>query len=244
MEQKIIQGDCLEVMRGLPDKSFDLVLTDPPYGMTAIEWDKVLDLKIMWEEIKRISKKDATFVFTASQPFTTDLINSNRKDFKYCLVWDKVNKYTGAFNAKKRPMKSHEDIVIFQTGSPEYNPQYRKGVPYTVTRPKGKGAIYGGSGKSKKLESSTGETAHPGSIVRISGQTHKSFHPTQKPVALFEWLVASYSNEGDMILDPFMGGGTTLIAAQNLGREVVGIEVAEEYCEIARNRLAPREEKQ
>lgn len=232
-------ADCLEKMKEIDDKSIDLILADLPYGTTACKWDTIIPFKPLWEQYKRIIKDNGAIVLTASQPFTTILINSNFEMFRYCWVWDKMNKYTGAFNANRRPMKRHEDIAVFYSKQPTFNPQFRLGVPYTNTRPKGKGEYVGGAGKETdgKINRSNGERAYPGDVIEINGQTHISLHPTQKPVALFEYLIKTYTSVGDTILDNCIGSGTTAVAAINTGRNFIGIEMDAGYCEIARKRI-------
>jgi site-specific DNA-methyltransferase (adenine-specific) len=238
MKNQVILGDCLEVMKLIPDKSIDAIISDLPYGTTACKWDTIIPFEPLWEQYKRIIKDNGAIVLTASQPFTSALVMSNIKMFRYSLVWDKVNKYTNAFNANRMPMKRHEDILVFYKKLPTYNPQYRKGVPYTNTRPKGKGEVVGGQGKSTTLNISTGEKAYPGSVIAVEGQTHISLHPTQKPVALFEYLIKTYTNEGDLVLDNCAGSGTTGVACKNLNRNFILIEKEQEYIDIINERLS------
>ena len=230
MEQylnKIIQGDCLEVMKTFADKSFDLVLTDPPYGTTSNEWDTAVDF---FDEAMRITRTGV--IIFASQPFTSDLISKNRKSFRYGWIWNKG--MTGNFAiAKYQPLKVHEDILVF--GDAEYRPIMRKG----------KLRMKGGSDKGNSNTGGLISVAHesedyyPESILNFSnaGLRTQSMHPTQKPTELIKYLLQTYSKESDTILDPFMGSGTTLVAAKQLGRNATGIEISEKYCEIARRRL-------
>ena len=225
-KNSIMLGDCLEIMRDIEDKSIDLVLTDPPYGTTSNKWDITVDF---WHEFKRICKTG--FILFSSQPFTTDLINSNRKDFKYCWVWDKG--MTGNFAiARHQPLKTHEDICIF--GDIKYIPIMRKGKP----RYKGgsnKGNTNTGGIKSEKHYS---EDYYPVSILDYNnaGNRSRSQHPTQKPVSLFKYLIQTYSEEGMTILDPFAGSGTTAIACHDLKRNFICIEKEPEYHAIATKR--------
>ena len=225
--QTIINADCLEYMKTLPDKSFDLVLTDPPYGTTSNEWDTVVDF---FDESMRITQTGV--IIFASQPFTSDLISKNRKSFRYGWVWNKG--MTGNFAiAKYQPLKVHEDILVF--GNAEYSPIMRIG----------KLRMKGGSDKGNANTGGLVSVAHesedyyPESILNFSnaGLRIQSMHPTQKPVELLKYLVQTYSNEGDTILDPFMGSGTTLVACKHLNRNCVGIEISEKYCAIAQERL-------
>ena len=232
---KIICGDCLEIMKGIPDKSVDLVLTDPPYGTTVCEWDTVLRLELFWPEFERVTKSCGTKILMATQPFTTDLIDSNRMQFKYELIWDKGRGREPQL-CNIRPMKAHENIVVFANGKTKYNPQKVKllnpDIRETNTISGGEQKIIKNYGKRdyKKYED-----RFPTSVLSIN--TENGLHPTQKPVALFEYLIKTYSDDGDLILDPFFGSGTTGVAAKLLGRQYIGIEISERYCEIARKRI-------
>lgn len=232
---KLLQGDCLEVMKTIPDGSVDLVLCDPPYGITACKWDSVIDLELMWDQLKRIIKPNAAIVMTASQPFTTRLISSNYKMFKYCWVWDKVK--TGAFAiAKYRPLANHEDICVFGSGRVNYYPIMverdvpKKSKPYTAS---GSAHLKYNDGKAR-----TYTHKYPKTILKVSNAYNTGkLHPTQKPVELMEYLVKTYSRPHDTVLDFCMGSGSTGVAAKNLDREFIGIELDPDYFEIAKNRL-------
>lgn len=228
-------GDCLEEMSFIEDGSVDMVLADPPYGTTACKWDSVIPLEPMWEHLKRVAKPNAAIVMTAAQPFTTTLISSNMKMFKYSLVWEK-SRPTGFLQAKFMPMKSHEDIVVF-VGSrkPTYNPQKTTGhVPTSSARGPGHSPTFG---KSKVRDYAGGDTdRYPKSVQRF--KCERGPHPTQKPVALMEYLIKTYTNEGDTVLDFSMGSGTTGVACGNLGRKFIGIEMDDGYFGIAEQRIA------
>jgi len=232
---KIYNEDCSETIKRMEDKSVDLVLTDMPYGITACKWDKVPDLEVLWKEFKRIGKDNCAYVFTASQPFTTDLINSNRKWFKYEWIWEKT-KPSNFQIAKYNPLKYHENILIFYNNKPIYN-QYNLKPCFIKSGRKNKGA------NLKQLKYSdknwiTKETGFNHSIIKISNPSGKGhLHPTQKPVALFEYLIKIYTNEGDLVYDGFMGSGTSAIAAINLKRNWIGSEISPEYCKIANKRI-------
>jgi site-specific DNA-methyltransferase (adenine-specific) len=237
---KLMLGDCLERMEEIPDGSVDMVLTDPPYGTTACKWDSIIPLEPMWEQLKRVIKPNGAIVMTASQPFTTTLISSNMKMFKYCWVWEK-SKATGHLNAKKRPLVKHEDVVVFYTKQPSYIPQglIKKDSP-TISRGdrgnKGKGSsgeCYGMANKDA-LQTHTG---YPVSITKHNVDAKAKYHPTQKPVALMEYLIKTYTNEGETVLDFTMGSGSTGVAAVNLNREFIGIEMDEGYFDIAKSRI-------
>jgi site-specific DNA-methyltransferase (adenine-specific) len=229
---EVHQGDCLDLLPLIPDASVDMILCDLPYGITACDWDKVIDLDRLWEQYKRIVKPKAAIVLTGSQPFTTDLINSNREWFKYEWIWDKKLS-SGALNANRVPLKRHENVTVFYL-SCKYNPIMRKGG----RRIKGGGKpsqCYGSVVPSKSIN----DHYYPTSLIEISNACHNDrIHSTQKPVKLFEYLIRTYTDEGDLVLDNCIGSGTTAVAALNTGRNFIGIELSEEYCEIARNRIA------
>jgi site-specific DNA-methyltransferase (adenine-specific) len=231
-----MQGDCLEVMKQIPDKSVDAIICDLPYGTTACKWDSVIPFEPLWEQYKRVIKDNGAIVLTASQPFTSALVMSNIKWFKYQWVWEK-GKATGHLNAKKMPMKKHEDIVVFSKTIPNYYPQGTIVGNFKTARPaklKSNGEVYGNKPGKDYEQSTIGN--YPKSIIQFSGE-HKPIHPTQKPVALIEYLVKTYTNEGDTVLDNCMGSGTTGVACKNLGRKFIGIEQDANYFEIAKNRI-------
>lgn len=231
---RIYNEDCFETFKRIDDKSIDLILTDPPYGKTACQWDVTLNLSSLWAELKRIGKYNCVYVFTASQPFTTDLINSNRKWFKYEWIWDK--KLPSGFQiAKYRPMLRHENIVIFSENTPKYFP----------IKTKQKERTSGGfkkSSLSSPIKNVDGELRrhddkYPQSIIEFYKRDKGTIHPTQKPVALFEYLIKTYSSESDIVLDPFMGSGTTAITCINLKRNYIGSELNKDYYDIAIKRI-------
>ncbi len=242
---ELIQGDCLEVMKSIPDGSVDMVLADPPYGTTACKWDSVIPFEPMWEQLKRVIKPNGAIVMTASQPFTTDLINSARDIFKYEWIWDKVSG-KDFYQAKKRPLKQHENILIFSKGNTIYNPQmYEADKKNIRDRTKNntkaqQDTIYG---DLKEYTSQKDERKrYPGSIFIHSYQENelhysKRLHNTQKPVALMEYLIKTYTNEGETVLDFTMGSGTTGVACKNLNRNFIGIEMDAEYFKIAEARI-------
>jgi site-specific DNA-methyltransferase (adenine-specific) len=242
MLNRILLGDCYELMQGIPDGSIDLVLTDPPYNTTECDFDKEpIDLNGLWVELKRVAKPNAAFVFTTSQPFTTDLINSNRDWFRYDIVWDKVNRYTGALNANKMPLRRHETILVFYKRLPTYNKQFRKGKAFTMLHTQGHGlhTQYGNPGEIRRGKND-GEHHNPCSIIEIKADNklEVGLHPTQKPIELFEYLIKTYSNPGETIFDPFSGSGTTAVSVLNTGRNFICFEKEMKYWEIANKRLA------
>ena len=235
---QIIQGNSLEVMKSIPDGSVDMVMADVPYGTTACQWDSIIPLEPMWEQLKRIIKPNGAIVMTASQPFTTTLIASNMKMFKYCWVWVKDNG-TGFLNAKKQPLRNCEDIVVYYSKQCTYNPQMRKGKPYKQKSGATKSQNYG-SQIDVHTACPTGER-HPLTAIKFTRDKGKQ-HPTQKPVALMEYLIKTYTNEGEIVLDFTCGSGTTCVACVNTNRNYIGIELDEKYHGIAVKRVQEAKE--
>jgi len=227
---RIIEGDCLERMREIPDGSIDMVLTDPPYGTTACKWDSVISLEPMWEQLNRVTKPNAAIVMTASQPFTSALGASNLRKLRYSWSWRK-SAATGHLNAKRMPMSDFEDVLVFYRSQPTYNPQGLISFG-KVTRRGSNGECYGNSGKENLQEF----TNYPRRTLEIASEG-RTVHPTQKPVALMEYLVKTYTNEGETVLDFTMGSGTTGVACVNTGRDFVGIELDKEFFKIATQRI-------
>ena len=232
-------GDCLDVMQGMPDGSVDMVCTDPPFGTTACKWDSVIPFEPMWSQLKRIVKPNGAIVLMASQPFTSALVMSNVAMFKYCWVWEK-SRPIGFLNAKKMPTKNVEDICVFYKSLPVYNPQNLTIVNKTIK-----------NSKSKKSKSEKGIATHNGGRLQdnyfqefsnypsqlIKFGNDSGTHPTQKPVALMEYLIRTYTNLGDTVLDPFLGSGTTGVACVNTSRKFIGIEMDADYFTIAQARI-------
>ena len=240
----LYNDDCFNVLKTLPDESVDLVLTDPPYGTTAIKWDNVLDFNKMWVELERITKPKSNIILFASQPFTSLLITSKLDWFRYELIWNK-NKCGSPGLAKKRPQKVHENILIFSKESGGvYNPIMEKGNPYTRYNPDGYGSgknTHGyGFGNNKSTGSSNSGTRYPKSILHASRNfsAQQTVHPTQKPTNILNWLIMTYSNEGDIVLDFTMGSGSTGVSAKLTGRKFIGIENEKEYFDISEKRIA------
>ena len=240
--QTLLLGDCLDLLGDVEPHSIDMVLADPPYGTTACKWDSVIPLEPMWEHLLRVTKPNGAIVMTASQPFTTALISSNMQMFKYDMCWVK-NKKTGFLNAKKQPLRAKEDVVVFYHRQPTYNPQMSTGHKpvNSYTKHTGDGKTMG---RTKKGISGGGSTErYPTNVLAISvvnqdgSSPEGRGHPTQKPVALMEYLIKTYTREGDTILDFAMGSGTTGVAARNLGRNFVGIEKDAEHFATAQGRL-------
>lgn len=224
------RGDCLNLMQDIPAGSVDLVLCDLPYGTTQNTWDSVIPFGELWSAYKRVLKTDGTVVLTASQPFTSALVMSNPADFRYAWVWEK-GAATGHLNAKRMPMKLHEDVVVFSDKPARYYPQDLRPFNKTVRRGSN-GSNFGDSGKENFQEF----TNYPRSIIRFPGDP-KPVHPTQKPVALMEYLIKTYTNPGDTVLDNTMGSGTTGVACVNTGRHFIGIEMDPNYFATAKQRI-------
>ena len=230
MKFNLMQGDCLELMRDLPDASVDLILCDLPYGTTACKWDSVIPFEPLWEQYRRIAKKNAAIVLTASQPFTTTLIASNMKMFKYCWVWDK-RRVSNPQLAKHQPLKHHEDVVIFSNGGGRA-PYFPQGLKDVVKVRKKDSSNLGHCVRKDYVQTKTG---YPKTIQTFSFEA--GYHPTQKPVALMEYLIRTYTNEGEVVLDNCMGSGTTGVACVNTNRNFIGIEREPKYFDIAKQRI-------
>ena len=234
---KLIQGDCLEKMKDIPDGSVDMVLCDLPYGTTQNKWDSVLPLDELWREYWRVVKPNGAVVLTAAQPFTSTLVCSQLSHFKYDWVWRKP-KGTGHLNAKKMPMRDKEDIVVFYRSQCTYNPQFGSGEPYGNKAGKvvenGLTDNYGKFGTHR--EGSDGKR-YPKQVLDFPVVERGTVHPTQKPVALMEYLIRTYTNEGETVLDNCMGSGTTGVACANTNRNFIGIELDEGYFKIAQDRI-------
>jgi site-specific DNA-methyltransferase (adenine-specific) len=232
---RIYNEDCLEGMKRIPDGSVDMILCDLPYGTTACKWDSIIPFNELWEQYERIIKDNGAIVLTASQPFTTDLINSNRRLFRYELIWDK-GRGNEPWLCNIRPMKSHENICIFYKSKVQYNPQM---IP--LDKPDKRGACKVSFGEHAKYRSQLlkREYTHryPVSIIKATG-ARRGKHPTEKPVELFEYLIKTYTNEGETVLDNCMGSGTTAVACINTNRNYIGFELSEEYCKIAEKRIS------
>ena len=233
---QLFNGDCLEVMKTIEDKSIDAIITDPPYGTTACKWDSVIDFDLMWEQLNRIIKPNGAIVLFGSEPFSSALRMSNIKNYKYDWIWEKSRPSNFA-NAKRQPMKYHEIISVFN--SKIYYPIMVKG---NKVRKKGtnKGAsIYGGVSGLGNPEYLKKEYVdfYPKSIQKFVNSNYKSLHPTQKPIALMEYLIKTYTNENETVLDFTMGSGSTGVAAKNTNRNFIGIEQDEKYFNIAKNRI-------
>ena len=232
---ELLHGDCLEIMKDIPDKSVDMILCDLPYGTTACKWDTIIPVEPLWEQYKRVIKDNGAIVLTATQPFASILVSSNLKGFKHEWVWDKVRP-SGFQIAKYKPMQRHEVILVFTKKGERVN--Y---YPIMEKRDKPvRGKVWSKS-DSSPLSKSDGKVRtythkHPQSILRMT-KPSGAVHPTQKPVALCEYLIKTYTNEGETVLDNCMGSGTTAIACINTNRNYIGFELDKHYCDIANERI-------
>ena len=230
----LYEGDCLNILPKLADNSVDMLLVDLPYGTTACKWDSVIPLDQLWKQYNRKCKKNAAMVFTAAQPFTTILASSNIENFKYEWIWEKPQG-TNPMNAKVMPLKSHENILVFYRKKPTYNPQMWYSTPYSgfSSNVSKIGEVYG-SQQSKHRDNPEG-SRYPKTILKYKQE--KGLHPTQKPVGLMEYLIKTYTNEDEIVLDNTMGSGTTGVACMNTNRKFIGIESDKKYFDIAKQRI-------
>ena len=235
----LYEGECLALMAKLPDASVDMILCDLPYGTTACKWDTVIPFEPLWAQYRRVAKRNAAIVLTASQPFTTALIASNMREFRYCWVWDKALP-TGHLNAKRQPLRVTEDVAVFYREQPTYVPQKTSGHKRKVARRQyvksGDGSqVYGAESRDTFYDSTE---RYPTGIIEISNARQVGkVHPTQKPVALMEYLIRTYTQEGETVLDNCMGSGTTGVACVNTGRQFIGIELDETHFNTSCGRL-------
>lgn len=239
MRNTIIHGDCFEVMPRIVTGSIDLIICDLPYGITQNEWDKPLDLGRLWSEYERVIKDNGAIILTAAQPFTSQLVMSNQKLFRYEIIWQK-NKTTGFLNAKKMPLRAHESILIFYKKLPTYNPQKTTGHKpvNNFTKNTSDGTNYG---QTKTGITGGGQTdRYPTTVLQIpvvNNDSREKIHPTQKPVELLEYLIKTFSNPGDLVLDNCAGSGSTGVAAKRTGRDFILIEKEAAYVESSRRRI-------
>ena len=248
---KIYNEDCLEGMKRIPDGSVDMILCDLPYGTTSAKWDSVLPLGVLWDQYERVIKENGAIVLTAAQPFTTTIIAHKQELFRYVWYWKK-NRVTGFANAKKQPLRHVEDVVVFYKKRPNYNPQGLVEVNKTVKN----GKSVGGETLRRDIEESSGKgslrtagaeyiqqyTNYPRQLLEIKSAV-KTIHPTQKPVLLFEYLIKTYTNEGETVLDNCAGSFTTAVACDNTNRNWICMEKEEKYCNIGLTRINDNRER-
>ena len=231
----IKQGDCLELMKEIPDGSVDMILTDLPYGITDCAFDVRIPFEPMWEQFKRVTKRNAAIALFSQMPFGAELIMSNRKMFRYEWIWRKPMP-TGFLNAKKMPLRCHENILVFYQQLPTYNPQFTKGKPFNK-RQKAYTARNYAHGEYQGGINETGDRYPCDEFIFKNGNNAQMEHPTQKPVDLLEYLIKTYTNEGETVLDATMGSGSTGVACMNTGRRFIGYEKEENFFEIAQRRI-------
>lgn len=237
MSVKLMQGDCLELMKQIPDKSIDMILCDLPYGTTQNKWDSRIDLYKLFPIYRRIVKNGGVIALFSQPPFNADLIQANRKHFRYEWIWEK-SAGTGHLNANRMPLKKHENILIFYDKLPDYHPQFSDGKPYVTTY----STHSSNYGKQKdNITTVNIGKRYPIDILKFSSE--HGFHPTQKPVPLLEYLIKTYTNEGETVLDNCMGSGSTGVACVNTSRGFIGMELDEHYFQIAEKRIREAEDK-
>ena len=237
MGVKLYNGDCIEVMKSIPNKSIDAIITDPPYGTTKCKWDSVIPFEPMWKQLHRIIKDNGAIVLFGSEPFSSALRMSNIKNYKYDWIWEKTRHSAFAL-AKKQPLRYKENIIIFYKKQPVYNPIMWKGNKnHRSKKTRGKNNIIGDDGSGKQWIN-TNNLKYPKDVIKIkSTDSTKNLHPTQKPIALMEYLIKTYTNELETVLDFTMGSGTTGVACCNTNRDFIGIELDKEYFKIAKQRI-------
>lgn len=228
---QLMQGDCLELMKDIPDGSIDMILCDLPYGTTQNKWDSCLPFYDLWEHYSRICKEDSAIVLFCQEPFTSQLIISNIKDLKYRWIWAK-KQCTGFLNAKKQPLRNCEDIAVFYKKQCTYNPQMRKGKSQLKSIG-GQTSNYGKFTNNPHVS----DDYFPTTLLEFPLRRFKNGHPTQKPVALLEYLIKTYTNDGETVLDNCMGSGSTGVACVNTGRDFIGMELDKGYFDIAKKRI-------
>ena len=245
---KLYKGNCLELMKTIPSGSVDAIICDPPYGTTACKWDSVIPFDLMWEQLNRIIKPNKAIVLTASQPFTSALVMSNPKLFKYEWIWQKT-RFSGNLNATRMPLKAHESVLIFantkapyypiKTQAPEHLIDKRKNVNPSIVKD---GGAYNGSKGFVNIRKKDDGTRYPTTIQVFKNPNNNSLHPTQKPVELMEYLIKTYTNENETVLDFAMGSGSTGVACVNTFRKFIGIEIDDNYFNIATKRIEEAQE--
>ena len=232
----LCHGDCLELMKNIPDGSVDMVLCDLPYGTTRNNWDSIIPLDRLWERYKRVIKENGAIVLFSAEPFTSLLITSNIQWFRYDLIWSKTQG-SDFLNANRKPLRSHENICVFYKKQPTYNPQKTDGKPYKDKSGETASTNFGKFNGNHHTENKDGKRC-PLSVLRFSGEHNRGKqHPTQKPIDLLEWLIKTHTNDGETVLDNCMGSGSTGVACVNTNRRFIGIELDEGYFNIAKERI-------
>jgi site-specific DNA-methyltransferase (adenine-specific) len=230
---KVMRGDCMDIMARIADDSVDMVLADLPYGTTRNKWDSVLPLEALWEQYRRIAKPNAAIVLTAAQPFTSTLVCSNIEEFRVEWIWEKTIG-SGQLNINHQPLRIHESVLVFYRELPVYHPQMTTGEPYSLLRKAGREANYNAQ---RDIEVVNKGVRWPKTVITVANPRVRGGHPTQKPVALFEYFIKTYSNPGDLIMDNTFGAGTTAVAALRAGRKYTGIEIDSRYVAMAKRNI-------
>ncbi len=242
-KKEILLGDCLELMKNISNGSIDMILCDLPYGTTACKWDTIIPFDKLWEQYERIIKPNGAIVLTASQPFTSALVMSNPKMFKYEWIWKKT-RYSGNLNATRMPLKAHENILVFAKGKAHYYPIKTNAPEHLIDKRKNinpsivkDGGVYNGSKGFVNIRKKDDGTRYPTTVQEFKNPNNNSLHPTQKPIELFEYLIRTYTNEGDLVLDNTAGSGTTAIACLNTNRQFIVMEKEQKYYDIILKRV-------
>ena len=235
------QGDCLELMQQVADKSVDMICCDLPFGMTANSWDTIIPFEPLWKQYSRVIKDHGAIVLFSQLPFGARLIESAPKalPFRHEWIWEKT-RATGFLNSHHAPLKAHENILVFYKHQPTYNPQFGTGKPYKNSKV-GIGTSNYHRTKDRKITSQSDGRRYPRDVIRIENSNHNSFHPTQKPTRLLNYLIKTYTNSGDVVLDNCMGSGSTAVACVETGRNFIGMEMNQHYFEVARERVKQSE---
>lgn len=247
-EVKLLYGDCLELMKGIPDKSIDMILCDLPYGTTACKWDTIISFESLWYEYNRIIKDNGAICLFGAEPFSSKLRVSNLQDYKYDWIWRKP-RGTGHLNAKKQPLRDVENISVFYKKQCVYNPQFTKGEPYSALKggktskvSESGATTYGKFMNGAEFRNDNSGFRYPKQVIEFGVVERGTVHPTQKPVPLLEYLIKTYTNEGDLVLDNCMGSGSTGVASVNTNRNFIGMELDENYFKIAQERISKAQE--
>ena len=244
-QMKLLCGDCLELMKEIPDKSVDMILCDLPYGCTnrnspSAKWDNVIPFPQLWDAYRRVIKDNGAIILFGTGMFTAKVMQSNEKWWRYNLIWKKGDRVTGFLNARRQPCRNHEDIIVFYKKQPTYNPQMEKCEPHKRNHSRGNGQhketnnIYG---KYMEVKTVVTDEKFPKSVITVQPEHKDFFHPSQKPIELLEWLIKTYTNEGETVLDNCTGSGSTGVACVKTGRNFIGIELDEQYFAIAQKRI-------
>lgn len=233
-DYELFQGDCLQMLNSVQGGAVDMVLADLPYGTTRCKWDSCIDLDALWAQFERVCKPNAAIVLFSAEPFTSSLVMSNPRMFRYDLIWQK-EQGTDFLNANRKPLKAHENILVFYRKTPVYNKQCTYGKPYTANQGKKTSDCWGDFKTGRCTDSPNGER-NPVSVLKFKRE--RGLHPTQKPVALLEWLIKTYTNPGAVVLDPSFGSGSVGVACANTGRRFVGVELDRSYFDAAAERIA------